>query len=54
MRKGGNINGEFLEVMKEYLVQMKSAGLSLENIIALQTQAAQIGVYQDKGVDSIK
>ena len=51
---GANANGEFLDTLKEYPRYFKEAGLSAEDFIAITTNAAQQGVFSDKGVDVIK
>ncbi|TWP31230.1 hypothetical protein ETU08_01755 [Apibacter muscae] len=52
--KGGNINKEMLDSLKEYPKQLKEAGLSASESIALIAQANKQGVYSDKAIDSIK
>lgn len=51
---GANANGEFIDTLKEYPRYFKEAGLSAEEFVAISTNAAQQGVYSDKGVDVIK
>ena len=51
---GANANGEFVDTLKEYPRYFKEAGLSAEEFIAITTNAAQQGIYSDKGVDVIK
>ena len=51
---GANANGEFVDTLKEYPQYFKEAGLSAEEFIAITTNAAQQGIYSDKGVDVIK
>ena len=51
---GANANGEFVDTLKEYPRYFKEAGLSAEEFIAITTNAANQGVYSDKGVDVIK
>jgi hypothetical protein len=52
--KGADINGEFLELLKEYPAQLKSIGLNAEQTIAIITQTEREGVFSDKGIDAIK
>lgn len=52
--KGANINGEFLELLKEYPAQLKTVGLSAKQSIALITQTERAGIFSDKGIDAIK
>ena len=51
---GANANGEFLDTLKEYPRYFKEAGLSAEDLVAITTNAAQQGIFSDKGVDVIK
>lgn len=51
---GANANGEFLDTLKEYPRYFKEAGLSAEDFVAITTNAAQQGIFSDKGVDVIK
>lgn len=54
IEKGADVNGEFLDQLKEYPTQFKLAGLSAEESIAIITQQVKSGVFSDKGVDAIK
>lgn len=51
---GGNANGEFLDTLREYPRYFKEAGISAEGFIAITVNAAQQGIFSDKGVDAIK
>lgn len=51
---GADVNGEFLENVKEYPAYFKEAGISASEFIAITTQANQAGIYSDKGIDVIK
>lgn len=51
---GADVNGEFLENLKEYPAYFKEAGISASKFIAITTQANQAGIYSDKGIDVIK
>ncbi len=51
---GADVNGEFLENIKEYPAYFREAGLSASEFIAITTQANQVGIYSDKGIDVIK
>ena len=53
-RKGANVNGEFLDQLREYPAQFRAAGLSASESIALITDGAKKGVYSDKAADTIK
>lgn len=53
-RKGANVNGEFLRSLYEYPAQFRAAGLDASQSIALISQAAKQGVYDDKAADTIK
>lgn len=51
---GADINGEFLEQLREYPRLMQEAGLSQEQFFQIITQSVNEGVYSDKGIDAIK
>ncbi|MCG8734021.1 phage tail tape measure protein [Tenacibaculum finnmarkense] len=51
---GADANGEFLDKLKEYPVLLKEAGFSADEAIALMSQEVKLGIYSDKGVDTIK
>ena len=51
---GADVNGEFLENIKEYPAYFREAGISASEFIAITTQANQAGIYSDKGIDVIK
>lgn len=51
---GANAGGDFIDTVREYPRYFKEAGLSAEDFIAIATNAAQQGVFSDKGVDAIK
>ena len=51
---GGNANGEFLDILREYPRYFKEAGISAEEFMAITVNAAQQGIFSDKGVDAIK
>lgn len=53
-RKGANVNGEFLDQLREYPAQFRAAGLSAAESIALIADASKKGVYSDKAADTIK
>ena len=53
-KKGANVNGEFLDTLREYPAQFRAAGLSAAESIALITDGAKKGVYSDKAADTIK
>lgn len=52
--KGSNNSGEFLDILKEYPIFFKKAGLSASEMFAIINQQVKEGVYSDKGVDAIK
>lgn len=52
--KGGDVQGELIENIKEYSSQLSYAGLNADETIAIITQSQQQGVFSDKGVDAIK
>lgn len=51
---GADANGDFIDTLREYPRYFKEAGLSAEDFVAIATNAAQQGVFSDKGVDVIK
>ena len=51
---GANSSGEFLEQIREYPAQLKEAGFSAKETVALLNLTAKEGVFSDKGVDAIK
>lgn len=53
-QKGGNINGDFLDSLKEYAPFIKSLGLSQAQAISFIANAGKEGIYSDKAIDSIK
>lgn len=53
-RKGADSNGEFLNNLKEYPAQFAAAGLSIKDYLAISIEAANQGIYSDKGLDVVK
>jgi hypothetical protein len=53
-RKGADSNGEFLDNLKEYPTQFAAAGLSIKDYLAISIEAANQGVFSDKGLDVVK
>lgn len=51
---GANAGGDFIDTVREYPRYFKEAGLSAEDFVAITTNAAQQGIFSDKGVDVIK
>ncbi len=51
---GADVNGEFIDNIKEYPAYFREAGISASEFIAITTQANQAGIYSDKGIDVIK
>ncbi len=51
---GADSSGEFLDIIREYGVQFRAAGLSADESIALISQQVKSGIYSDKGIDAIK
>jgi len=51
---GADANGEFLQNLKEYPAYFKEAGISASEFIAITTQTNKLGIYSDKGIDTIK
>lgn len=53
-QKGANINGDFLDQLKEYPTFIKQMGLTQSEAIAFMAQAGKDGIFSDKAIDSIK
>jgi hypothetical protein len=51
---GADINGEFLDQVKEYPGQFKAAGVSASEFIAIVSKSQTDGVFSDKGADVVK
>lgn len=51
---GANSNGEFIDTLKEYPAYFKEAGISADQFIAIIAQTNKMGIFSDKGVDTIK
>ena len=52
--KGANINGDFIDQLKEYPTFINQVGLSQSQAIALMAKAGKDGIFSDKAIDSIK
>ena len=52
--KGANASGDFLERLREYAPLLEKYGFNISEIIALQTQSQQQGIFNDKFEDSLK
>lgn len=52
--QGANAQGDFLDNLREYPIQLKQAGLSLEDVVELQIRANREGFFNDKLPDAIK
>lgn len=53
-QKGANLNGDMLDQMKEYGTQLRQAGISGAEGIALMAKAGKDGIFSDKAIDAIK
>ena len=53
-QKGANINGDFLDQLKEYPTFIKQLGLTQAEAIALTAEAGKQGIYSDKALDALK
>lgn len=51
---GTDINGEYLDSLREYSAQAASAGMSAEQLNELLSVSLKEGIYSDKGIDVIK
>lgn len=54
LAKGGNLNKEFGDSIREYGVLFEQAGFSAEEFIAVINSGADLGIYTDKLPDAIK
>lgn len=52
--KGANINGDFIDQLKEYPTFIRQLGLTQSQAIALMAKAGKDGIFSDKAIDSIK
>lgn len=52
--KGANLNGDLLDQLKEYGPQLKEAGISASQGIALMAKAGKEGIFSDKAIDAVK
>lgn len=52
--RGLDINGEYLDTLREYSTFIKEAGLNTRQFNVLIQQQAQQGIFSDKGIDAIK
>lgn len=50
---GADVNGDFLNKLKQYPAYFKEAGLSADKFVAIVAQT-QNGIFGDKGLDAIK
>ncbi|MGQ1889128.1 phage tail tape measure protein [Thermophagus sp. OGC60D27] len=51
---GADASGELLEQIKEYSAQFKAAGYDASEMIAIMSQSEKMGIFSDKGSDTIK
>jgi hypothetical protein len=52
--RGLDVNGEYLDTLREYSTFIKEAGLNTRQFNVLIQQQAQQGIFSDKGIDAIK
>lgn len=52
--RGANASGDFLDRLREYGPLLNKFGFDLDEIIGLQIQAQQAGIFNDKFEDSLK
>lgn len=52
--EGANLNGEFFDTLKEYPAYFKEAGVSASDFIDIISKSNEMGIFSDKGVDTIK
>lgn len=51
---GANVSGDMLEQLKEYAPLMKESNIELDQMVALIAQTEKEGIFNDKGIDTIK
>jgi len=51
---GADVNGEFLDNLREYPAYFKEAGYNAEQFMVAITKQTKDGIFSDKGVDAIK
>ena len=51
---GADVNGEFLDNLREYPAYFKEAGYNAEQFITTITKQTKSGIFSDKGIDAIK
>lgn len=51
---GADVNGEYLDSLREYPAYFKEAGLSASEFVAIIAETNKQGIFSDKGVDAIK
>lgn len=52
--EGADINGDFLDTIREYPTFFKEAGLEAQNLVNISILGAQQGIFSDKAVDAVK
>lgn len=51
---GADANDDYFDSIKEYSAQFKEAGLSADEFVAIIAQTSRMGIFSDKGIDTIK
>lgn len=51
---GADANDDYYASIREYSAQFKEAGLSADQFVAIIAQTNQMGIFSDKGIDTIK
>ena len=51
---GADVNGEFLDSLREYPAYFKEAGVSASEFVAIIAETNKQGIFSDKGIDAIK
>jgi len=54
LSQNGEANNEYLDGLREYSVQAESAGLSAERFNQILIDQTRLGIFSDKGIDSVK
>lgn len=53
-KQGGNVQGELLDISREYTGLLKDAGFTAKEIFSLVTQSQLSGAFSDKSIDLLK
>lgn len=51
---GNDVNGEYLDILREYPAQIAQTGLSFQELNRITNVATSNGIFSDKGIDTLK